>query len=117
MKLSPSHEFSSTDTPSLNENSDLAWLWDELDDDDDDEELAFCEPLASLEEQNKRTVILEYSKELELEAPFEDEPDCPLLDWLELLLADLLADFSWVTIKPLIPLSPLHSNFESPGFD
>jgi hypothetical protein len=120
MKLSPSHEFLSTETPSLNENSDFDSLWDL--DELEEEAVKFCDPLFSLEAQNKRTVSFEYWKELELDEAAADEPDeepdGPLLAWLELLLEDWLDepdDCSWLTIKPLIPLPPAHSNFTSPA--
>lgn len=117
MNESPSQEFESTATPSLKENSDLAWLSVlELADD----ELAFCDPLASLERQKRRMVILEYWNELELDEADDEPLDDPPLDWLELPLLDWLEepeDCSWLMIKPLIPLPPLHSNFTSPGFD
>lgn len=76
MKLSPSHEFSSALQPFLKENSfeeELSAL-DEL-----DEELAFWEPLCSLEAQNRRTVLLENEKDDELE-----DDDESLLDPLPL---------------------------------
>lgn len=69
----------------------MASLWvflDEL----EDELVAFCDPVCSLDEQNRRTVILEYCIELWLddaELSLDDEPDAPP-DWLELLPEDWL---------------------------
>lgn len=85
--------------------------------------MAFCDPLFSLDEQNRRTVILENWNELELDAEadceLDDEPPAPLLDWLELLLDDWdeePEDFCSVIIKPLIPFPPAHSKFRLPAW-
>jgi hypothetical protein len=86
MKLSPWQlvAASSALQPFLNEISCLFSLCDEEEEDEEEDELAFCDPDCSLDVQNRRTVILEYWNELELEAldelPLDDEPDGPLLD-------------------------------------
>ena len=85
MKLSPWQlvAASSALQPFLNEISCLFSLCDE-EEEEEEEELAFCDPDCSLDVQNRRTVILEYWNELELEElpelPLDDEPDGPLLD-------------------------------------
>jgi len=38
----------------------------DLEEEDEEEEVAFCDPLCSLDAQNERTVIFEYWNELEL---------------------------------------------------
>jgi hypothetical protein len=61
---------------------------------------------------------LEYWKDWEEDeaAPLDEEPDAPLeLEfWLEDWL-DELEECSWLTINPLIPLPPAHSNLAVPG--
>jgi len=123
-KLSPSQLFSSALNPFLNEHSLLLSPCEAEDDEEDeeDEEVAFWDPLCSLDEQKARKVNFLASKDEELEAldalSLDDEPPEPLADLLELLLDDELDELeldSSLTMKPAIPFPPAQLNLQSPG--